>query len=47
MDLELKLMRFLNYFAKFCVAIASIFLPQEYRVRNPGCTDAINRVSLD
>ncbi len=49
-DLELKLVMFLNYCAKFCVAIASIFLPQEYRVGSGGripnpCTDAINRVS--
>ncbi|WP_334695765.1 hypothetical protein [Nostoc sp.] len=33
-NLELKLVRFLNYCAKFCVAIALIFLPQEYGVEN-------------
>ncbi|AUB39248.1 hypothetical protein COO91_05240 [Nostoc flagelliforme CCNUN1] len=31
-DLELKLVGFINYCAKFCVAIAFIFLPQEYLV---------------
>ncbi|MEH1765023.1 hypothetical protein [Nostoc sp.] len=33
-NVELKLVRFLNYCAKFCVAIALIFLPQEYGLEN-------------
>jgi hypothetical protein len=41
-DFELKLVRFLNYCAKFCVAIASIFLPQEYRVGSWG--DSNNKI---